>query len=105
MELLTAREQTIAELITQGNAQKEIADELFVSPHTVRNHIINIMKKWDARNSVDVARKYILQNPKQFFTAICFLIIQSMIVFNCETMEIRRPVRNSNRTRTSRKYE
>ncbi|PHQ27882.1 response regulator transcription factor [Leeuwenhoekiella nanhaiensis] len=103
---LTAREQTIARLITKGKLQKEIADELYISPRTVCNHTVNIMKKWDARSSIDIARKYIVKNPKEFFTALTFLFIQSMIIFNCETMELRRPVRSGSRTvKTARKYE
>lgn len=102
---LTATEYRIAEQLTQGKLQKEIAEELFVSPHTVRNHTVNIMKKLDARNVVDVARIFILENPKKFFTSVAFLIIHAFIVFNCETMELRRPVRTQVRTsKTARKY-
>ncbi|MEI7935649.1 MAG: response regulator transcription factor [Verrucomicrobiota bacterium] len=42
---LTAREQEILELMTQGLAKKEIADRLSVSYHTVDTHIRNIYTK------------------------------------------------------------
>lgn len=103
---LTSTQYKIADRITRGQSQKEIADELCVSPHTVKNHIANICKRIDARSSVDIARKFILslENPKKYFAMIAFLIIQSHIIFNCASMDLRRPSRTSSRTvRTSRK--
>jgi DNA-binding CsgD family transcriptional regulator len=42
---LSAREQQIAGLISQGAATSEIADQLYLSPHTVRDHIKSIFEK------------------------------------------------------------
>lgn len=42
---LTSRELEIATLIYQGNSSKEIAEEINLSYHTVRNHIKQIYKK------------------------------------------------------------
>ncbi|MBX3616874.1 helix-turn-helix transcriptional regulator [Nitrosomonas sp.] len=42
---LTNRELEIATLIYQGNSPKEIAEEICLSYHTVRNHIKNIYSK------------------------------------------------------------
>jgi DNA-binding CsgD family transcriptional regulator len=42
---LTAREREIAELIAQGTATGEIAERLFLSPHTVRDHVKAIFEK------------------------------------------------------------
>jgi len=42
---LTAREHEIALLILDGKSNKEIEDELFISFHTVKNHISNIYRK------------------------------------------------------------
>ena len=42
--ILTPREREIFELI-QNKSSKQIADELFISEKTVRNHISNVMQK------------------------------------------------------------
>jgi DNA-binding NarL/FixJ family response regulator len=42
---LTARERDILGLIAQGHTNAKIAARLFVSPHTVRNHITHIFAK------------------------------------------------------------
>ena len=42
---LTAREQKILELMTQGMIKKEIADQLSVSYHTVDTYLRNIYSK------------------------------------------------------------
>jgi DNA-binding CsgD family transcriptional regulator len=42
---LTAREQEIAKLITRGAGTARIADELFLSRHTVRDHVKAILAK------------------------------------------------------------
>lgn len=92
---LSKQEYKIAELLTLGNTEKEIASTLFIAPKTVNNHTYNIRKKLKARNAVDIARKFILSldNPKQYFTALVCLLIQFHIIINIETMELRRPAR------------
>lgn len=47
---LTAMELKILSLIAQQKKSKEIADLLFVSEKTVRNHRYNIKKKLDLPN-------------------------------------------------------
>lgn len=42
---LTARELEVLELIVHGRTNQEIAAELFISPHTVANHVAHIMNK------------------------------------------------------------
>jgi DNA-binding NarL/FixJ family response regulator len=42
---LSQRENEIASLIAQGKTNKEVASELYLSPHTVNTHRKNIMKK------------------------------------------------------------
>jgi DNA-binding NarL/FixJ family response regulator len=42
---LTAREREILDLIAQGHSNARISSRLFVSPHTVRNHITHIFAK------------------------------------------------------------
>ncbi|MGL4819611.1 MAG: helix-turn-helix domain-containing protein, partial [Bacilli bacterium] len=43
--LLTKREREVFELLVQDKTTKEIANELFISEKTVRNHISNSMQK------------------------------------------------------------
>ncbi|NBJ68936.1 MULTISPECIES: LuxR C-terminal-related transcriptional regulator [Clostridia] len=42
-QLLTKREKEVFELLVQDKTTKEIAQELFISEKTVRNHISNAM--------------------------------------------------------------
>jgi DNA-binding NarL/FixJ family response regulator len=42
---LTTREREVLHLIAQGLSNKEIAERLFLSPNTVRNHITNTFDK------------------------------------------------------------
>jgi DNA-binding CsgD family transcriptional regulator len=42
---LTARERDLLQLILNGKSNKDIEQELFISPHTVKNHIYNIFRK------------------------------------------------------------
>lgn len=44
-QLLTKREKEVFELLVQDKTTKEIAQELFISQKTVRNHISNTMQK------------------------------------------------------------
>jgi DNA-binding CsgD family transcriptional regulator len=42
---LSEREQQIARLIARGDRTNDIAEELFLSPHTVRDHVKSILQK------------------------------------------------------------
>jgi ATP/maltotriose-dependent transcriptional regulator MalT len=42
---LTAREKEILELLIKGSSNKQIESDLFISSHTVKNHIYNIYQK------------------------------------------------------------
>ncbi|MBN1223002.1 MAG: helix-turn-helix transcriptional regulator [Candidatus Aminicenantes bacterium] len=42
---LSAREGEILDLLLKGKSNKDIERDLFISPHTVRNHIHNIYRK------------------------------------------------------------
>ena len=43
--VLTNREKEVFELLIQNKSSRQIADELFISEKTVRNHISNVMQK------------------------------------------------------------
>lgn len=53
---LTPREQEILRLLAEGQSAKEIANRLFISPKTVENHRINIMRKLELRRPMDLIR-------------------------------------------------
>lgn len=97
---ITESEMKVIKRIAHGDSEKEIAERLFLSPKTVHNHAYNIRKKLNARNAVDICRIFILslENPKQFFTAIIFLLINFNIMFSPDVIDLRRPVRTSTRT-------
>ncbi|KUO73799.1 MAG: LuxR family transcriptional regulator [Clostridia bacterium BRH_c25] len=54
-ELLTERETEICRLIAEGKNNKEIADELFLSEGTVKNHITKVLIKLDLRDRTQLA--------------------------------------------------
>lgn len=57
---LSEREMEILQGMVQGLDYKEVGDKLFISPHTVRNHIANIYQKLQVKNkaqAVSVAVK------------------------------------------------
>jgi LuxR family transcriptional regulator of spore coat protein len=47
--LLTTREREVFELLVQDKTTKDIAEKLFISEKTVRNHISNVMKKLNVK--------------------------------------------------------
>ncbi|PZO42414.1 MAG: DNA-binding response regulator [Pseudanabaena frigida] len=52
---LTPREQQIVRLIATGANNEEIANQLYISPRTVKNHITNILSQLNLRNRTQVA--------------------------------------------------
>jgi len=47
--LLTPREREVFELLVQDKTTEEIAQQLFISEKTVRNHISNVMQKLNVK--------------------------------------------------------
>jgi two-component system response regulator DegU len=58
---LTQREIEVLLLISEGMNNREIADELFISEKTVKNHVSNIFKKIDVSDRTQAAI-YVLKN-------------------------------------------
>ncbi|MFC5450289.1 response regulator transcription factor [Paenibacillus aestuarii] len=50
---LTAKEQEILKLISQGLSANEMAKRLFLSSGTIRNYVSEILQKLDAKNRID----------------------------------------------------
>ena len=53
-ERLSQAELSVFKLFAQGNPQTEIAEQLFISPNTVRTHINNIYKKLEISRFSDL---------------------------------------------------
>jgi DNA-binding CsgD family transcriptional regulator len=53
---ITEREKEIILLLQQGLTYKEIGAKLFISVHTVNNHVANIYSKSGASNRIDLLR-------------------------------------------------
>lgn len=104
-KLLTPTEKRVALGVTLGYAEKEIADKLFVSPHTVHAHTRNIRKKWRARNIADITRRYILSldDPKTLLKATLFLGIQLGIIIDDMRLDLRKPINTVMRAKTGRR--
>jgi DNA-binding NarL/FixJ family response regulator len=52
---LSQREIEILKLIATGKHNGQIAEELLISPHTVRNHVSNILAKLQMANRIEAA--------------------------------------------------
>lgn len=59
MSDLTARETEILKLVATGKRNKEIADQLFLTEKTVKNHITNILFKLQVNSRTEAAIKAI----------------------------------------------
>ncbi len=64
---LTEREREILIQLSNGNTTSQIADKLFLSLHTVRNHIQNILMKLQAHSQLEAVsiaiRERIIETP------------------------------------------
>jgi len=56
---LTPRESLILGEIVKGHSSKEVARALEISPRTVEFHRANLLKKFAARNTAEMVRKFL----------------------------------------------
>jgi DNA-binding NarL/FixJ family response regulator len=61
---MTPRENEIMELVALGRCNKEIAQELFLSVHTVKSHIHNILDKLALHTRLELAH-FVIWNRKE----------------------------------------
>ena len=54
--LLTEREREVLDLIAAGSTNREIAERLFLSPHTVKEHTSAVYRKLQARNRAEAVQ-------------------------------------------------
>jgi DNA-binding CsgD family transcriptional regulator len=59
LDKLTDREKEVIDLIAQGLTDKEIADRMCISLHTVKTHRKNIISKTNSRNTAEAVNKYL----------------------------------------------
>lgn len=62
---LSARESEVLALILQGGNAQAVAGRLYISPHTVRNHVKKIYHKLDVHSHGDLLRKCGIGPPAQ----------------------------------------
>ncbi len=61
LQQISEREQEVLALLVQGLNYKQIAEKLFISPETVRNHIRNIYEKLHVHSRSEAVAKAIKQ--------------------------------------------
>lgn len=54
---LTRRERDVLARVAVGRTNREIAEELFLSPRTIDMHVRNLLRKLDCRSRVEVAHR------------------------------------------------
>ena len=57
----TFKEKEVLSLISMGLTTKEIAGRLNISHHTVETHRKNLLRKCEAKNSVELVQKAFMQ--------------------------------------------
>jgi ATP/maltotriose-dependent transcriptional regulator MalT len=55
--LLSEREKEVLALIATGSTNREIAAELYLSPHTVKEHTSALYRKLKARNRAEAVQR------------------------------------------------
>jgi DNA-binding CsgD family transcriptional regulator len=62
---MTKSELAVAQLVADGLTNREIAERLFVSPHTVNTHLRQVFAKLEINSRVDLARLAAERNSRQ----------------------------------------
>ena len=53
---MTTAELAVARLVAEGLTNREVAERLFVSPHTVNSHLRHVFSKLGINSRVELAR-------------------------------------------------
>jgi len=53
---LTAREQSVLDLLSEGMSNAQIAATLFLSPRTIEKYVTNLLRKTDTSNRAELVR-------------------------------------------------
>jgi DNA-binding CsgD family transcriptional regulator len=57
---LTSRERDVLTLIAEGHTDRQVADQLSISPHTAATHRKNLQKKLEVRNTAGLVRSAVM---------------------------------------------
>ncbi|MDD4698194.1 MAG: helix-turn-helix transcriptional regulator [Fermentimonas sp.] len=104
---LTRRETQVGKLIAWGACKKTVADRLFISVHTVENHVRNIFEKTECRSVNEFSAWYFCTHfgismelsPLKNIVAMCLIIIYiSGDIMQSTDIFTSRSRRNSNLT-------
>ena len=60
-DLLSEREREVLQLLAEGKSNKEAAAVLELSPHTVKKHRANLMKKLGLHNTTEIVHYAVSQ--------------------------------------------
>ncbi len=60
---ISSRQREIIEFILKGKSNKEIADALFIAPHTVKNHIYSLYQKLGVKSRMELVN-FLLSHSK-----------------------------------------
>lgn len=63
--LLTLRETQISQLVAQGATNREVAEQLFVSPSTVEYHLRKVFTKLNVKSRTQLARRVLEPTPAE----------------------------------------
>ncbi len=61
MTTFTFKEKEVLALVSSGLTTKEIASRMSISHHTVETHRKNLLRKCEAKNSVELVQKAFMQ--------------------------------------------
>ena len=59
LSMLTRREVEVLRLMAAGRTNQQIADELVISPGTVKSHVKRVLRKLRATNRAEAASSYV----------------------------------------------
>lgn len=62
--ILSPKELRVLTLVAKGYSDKEIGVKLQISDRTVQTHLMRIILKLDAKNRVNAAVLFFINNPK-----------------------------------------
>lgn len=60
--ILTQREKEVLNLIAEGYTNHQIADKLFISPHTIDSHRKNLLNKFEVKNTAALINSAVKHN-------------------------------------------
>lgn len=65
LDIISGRESQVLSLVVQGMTNVEIADTLFISLNTVKNHLKNIFRKMGVSSRAEAVAKYLVEFAPQ----------------------------------------